>query len=373
MILDRLDRYVLRRFAGFYALSLLHLVGLYLVVDLVANLGDFLGARGAIQASGRTVAGAVLDYYAAGLPLVVLQVAPFVTVLGACMTVVDLQRWNELVPMLGAGRSVARVLAPILVFAAVATVVLVLAQEEVAPRAAARRLAILRSLEGREERVLDRLPHVRDARGNAWAVGRYDPHTLTAEWVRAVPFRDGTREYDLIEVPRMRWGRGADGRGGWIPEGGTLLAATDGPDGAAAAIPVAADAPLPTDLTPAALELAAASEDLATRTAAQLRELRDRSPGLRYLTVLLHRRITFPLANLILVLVGVPFVLRSRGSSLFLSVLAALGVCAAYFASDTIACDMGARGILNPALATWLATVLFGALGVALLDRAREA
>ena len=363
-----LDRYVLRRFLVHYGLALLYLAGLFLVLDLVTRLDRFLEARPVLEAAGSSVAAAALSWYAASLPLIVLQVAPFVTVLGACMAVVDLRRGNELYPMLESGRSLVRVLAPVVVFSIVLSAALVLVHDRVAPAAVEARLRVERALESVEARIETRIPHVRDSRGNVWAVARWDPVALVAEGVRVVPFRAEDAVYPALEVPRMRWERRGDGPPGWYPERGRLLLPGEEPGAADLHRAVPEDRPLPTSMVPADLELARASEDLEGLSSARLRRLRDRSPELSYLTVLLHRRITYPLSNLILLLVGVPIVLRGDGRSMFVPVLAALGVCASYFAADTLACDLGGRGVLPAGLATWLAPVLFGAAGVALLD-----
>ncbi len=367
----RLDRYVLRRFLAFYGLSLLYLVGLFLVVDLVTRLDRFLEAREELAASGRTVAGAVLEFYAASLPILVLQVAPFVTVMGACMAVVDLRRWNELVPMMEAGRSLVRILAPVTAFSVLVTFLLVFAQDRIAPRAVEARLRVERDMESAEDRAATHVPHVRDGAGNVWSIESWDPVTLTAEGVRVVPFRGGDRPYEGLIVPRMRYLRGRTGAPGWFPEGGRLLPPGDRPGGGETTVEIPRGRPIPTDLAPADVELARASEDLEGLSSARLRRLRDRYPGLQYLTVLLHRRVTYPLSNLILLLVGVPLVLRGQGASLFLSVLAALAVCAGYFVFDTVACDFGGRGVLPAGVATWLAAILFGAAGLAMTDALR--
>ncbi|MHC4925220.1 MAG: hypothetical protein ACYTG4_14285, partial [Planctomycetota bacterium] len=72
-----MDRYVLRRFLGYYGVSLLYLVGLFVVVDVVSRLDSFLDSAAELEKGGRSVYGAMLSFYAAGLPLIMLQVAPF--------------------------------------------------------------------------------------------------------------------------------------------------------------------------------------------------------------------------------------------------------------------------------------------------------
>jgi len=366
----RLDRYVLRRFLVFYGLALLYLVGLFLVVDAATRLDRFLEARPELERGGSSVAAAVLRYYAASLPLVLLQVAPFVTVMGACMAVVDLRRGNELYPMMEAGRSLSRVLAPVVLFSLAVTGFLILLHDRVAPAAVEARLRVERAMESREERLVTRIPHVRDAEGNVWAVSRWDPAARVAEGVRVVPFRTGNATYTALEVPRMAWRSSREGPAGWFPEGGTLLLPGEEPGAADLRSAVPADRPLPTGFAPADLELARAAEELEGLSTVRLRHLRDRSPDLGYLTVLLHKRITYPLSNLILLLVGVPLVLRGQGRSLFVPVLAALLVCAGYFVADTVACDLGGRGVIPAGVATWLAPALFGATGAVLLDAA---
>jgi lipopolysaccharide export LptBFGC system permease protein LptF len=280
---------------------------------------------------------------------------------------VDLRRRNEYGPMLGAGRSPGRVLLPVLAFAAAATVALVWAHDRIAPRALERRNGVERMIRGERRSATYRVPHVRDSAGNCWTILEWDPANAAATRVRVVPYRSGEREWDLLEVPVLRWREGPGGRG-WYPEGGgRLLAGPGGEDGAPAA-----DAPVDTDLRPEHIELARASSELEGLSARRLRALRERHPDLPHLAVLEHRRLTYPLANLVLVLVGVPLVLRGRGSSLFFPVLAALGVCAGFYAVDAAACDLGARGAVAPGLASWFATVLFASAGLALLDGAGE-
>ncbi|MHC4925048.1 MAG: LptF/LptG family permease, partial [Planctomycetota bacterium] len=267
-----------------------------------------------------------------------------------------------------AGRSPTRILAPVLGFSVLLTGGLVLLQETVAPRAVEARLRVERVMEGQEERTTSKVPHVRDNAGNTWSFGRYDHHDRKATRVRVVPFRTDGREYDLLEIPSMQWRTDRTPSGWYADDAHLLLPASEG--GGVALVAVPADRPLPTSLLPEDVDIARASEDLQGLSSERLSQMRARNPGLHFLTVLQHRRWTYPLANLVLLLVGVPLVLRSRGSSVFLSVLAALGVCAAYFTFDTVACDLGGRGLIPPVVATWLGTVVFGAAGVTLLDGA---
>ena len=84
--------------------------------------------------------------------------------------------------------------------------------------------------------------------------------------------------------------------------------------------------------------------------------------------VLLHYHLTFPLSNLLLLLLGLPFVLRPGARSIMLGMVIAIVICGAYFAFDAMMRNLGEKENLHPVLAAWFAVIFFGSLGVVLLD-----
>jgi lipopolysaccharide export LptBFGC system permease protein LptF len=84
--------------------------------------------------------------------------------------------------------------------------------------------------------------------------------------------------------------------------------------------------------------------------------------------VLLHYHLTFPLSNLLLLLLGLPFVLRPGSRSLLLGMVIAIMICGAYFAFDAMCRNFGEKGELHPVLAAWFGVIFFGSLGIVLLD-----
>jgi len=90
----------------------------------------------------------------------------------------------------------------------------------------------------------------------------------------------------------------------------------------------------------------------------------------RAYVLLYHGRLAWPFSGLVLVGLGLPFVLahervrRSRMIGIGVCVL----ICMIFYTVQFIAADLGQSGHLPPAVAAWLPTVVFGAMGVYMLE-----
>lgn len=103
--LSLMDQYVIKSFLSPFALSLGSFIAIWLIADLTDKGPDFAGLS----------LDRVLTFYVVQMPYVILFVMPIVTLLSALFSMSNLSRSNELVSMIGAGRSVFRILAPLLV------------------------------------------------------------------------------------------------------------------------------------------------------------------------------------------------------------------------------------------------------------------
>jgi len=86
---------------------------------------------------------------------------------------------------------------------------------------------------------------------------------------------------------------------------------------------------------------------------------------------MLQYHLTFPLANLILLLVGLPILLRhdrGRGAE---GLAKGCLLCVFYFAADFVLRNQGLGGRMDPVLAAWLPILFFGSLGLALYETMR--
>jgi len=108
------------------------------------------------------------------------------------------------------------------------------------------------------------------------------------------------------------------------------------------------------------------------------RELKDyiaqlRAAGfeVRKYLVELYSKVSFPLVNLVMVLVATPLALQSpRGGRLF-GIGLAIAIMAGYLVVHYVALAFARADLLPPLIAAWSANVIFMGIGVSLLLRAR--
>ncbi|MBI5837782.1 MAG: LptF/LptG family permease [Candidatus Eisenbacteria bacterium] len=121
-----LDRYVLREFLLYFALTFLFFVGIFAVVDVFEKIDRFLDAHaGAAQ---------LAVYFALHVPSVAVLVMPMALLLAAMLTLSQMGKFNELTAMNVAGRSYLRLARPLLGVALLASAVSFVLEEYAVPR-----------------------------------------------------------------------------------------------------------------------------------------------------------------------------------------------------------------------------------------------
>jgi lipopolysaccharide export system permease protein len=99
--------------------------------------------------------------------------------------------------------------------------------------------------------------------------------------------------------------------------------------------------------------------------------LSHRDPDDVSFQTLLQYNLTFPLANLVLLMVAVPWMLgRERGKRLEGLMVGCL-MCVFYFCFEFFTRALGMDGDLSPVMASWLPILIFGSLGIVLMESIR--
>lgn len=362
MLFGKVDRYVGSLFIGAYATSLLLVVGLAAIIDIATNLRYF-----ETWPDGSTApAGAIVHYYLLNTPFMYLQVAPFVTTAAALFTLVKLLRYNELVACLNAGVSAQRMLLPIYAGALLVAVGMFALREGATAALGERRDALKDMLDKhRYERVVQNVS-LRDVAGNIVVLREYRPDQLFASGLQVAGKRGEALIY-FISAESARWELRPDGTPGWRLAGGRLRETTG--DTA-----VARDVEWLelVEFEPRDVLLAKKGDTLPLELSfSELEHLARRDPSNLEYQTLFQYHLTFPLGNLVLVLITLPFLLgRERGKSTEGLVAASL-MCVLYFAVDFIFRSLGMEGALSPLWSSWSPVLLFGSLGAALSESSR--
>jgi LPS export ABC transporter permease LptG len=139
-----LDRYVLKKFFVPFLYCFFGFIAIWLVFDLSDNGPDFIEAKAPLSF--------ILEFYLSQIPEIVVISLPIGQLLALLYSLTQMSRSNEIISMLGAGRSVTRVLLPLFTVGLVLTGVSAFFNYEGAPRAAKTKKEMQRELTRGEKR-----------------------------------------------------------------------------------------------------------------------------------------------------------------------------------------------------------------------------
>ena len=363
----RIDRYVGLLFVSSYFAAFLMVVGLFLVVDMSGRLDEFLtpGADGASPPTSW-----IVRFYALGLPFIYLEVAPFVTLLAALFTVTKLLKHSEATAVLNAGVSSHRLLLPVFVGAGLVALGMVGLREWAAASLGHERFLLEdRLTERRAEPVLESV-FLKDGQSNPVWIDRFHLGEADGQGAYAVGLAAVLRDrgrWVNIEAERAAYVVGAGGSpGSWRLLRG-MREDIDDQERPPVSIALLDEVAFTPHDVLVAHKAAERPLELSSR---EIHELQTRDPDNVQWRTLDYHLLTFPLANLVLLLVALPFVMRfgrgrGRGAE---GVAAGFLLCIFYFGADFISRSMGMQGALSPLMATWLPLVFFGSLGAVLFS-----
>jgi lipopolysaccharide export system permease protein len=352
-----LDRWVLRRFALTYVAFAASVVAMFVVTDGFNHLDVF---HAAALRTKRPLSAIVLSHYAAAVPDIYYLLAPFVTLIAAMWVVFELRRNNELVPLQAAGVPPWRVTAPLFAAALALAGAMYLDKELVIPHfyVQYRETTNLKRTHVLVNPIPDRTDGVLSARF-------FLPQTFELQEARYTRL-DASGGEAVCAVASMA--HPAEGEpAGWVFENGFRIERQDGADRLTPIGP--AGLLIATDVRPRDVE-SAAVDTFGYLTSQQLREQYVRIPAFRHIEVELWRRTAYPCASVILLLIGLPFVLRGDKGAAALGLIVCIGFCALFFLLTAFFEDMGARpGGIPPIVAAWLANICFLVPGLAAFAR----
>jgi lipopolysaccharide export LptBFGC system permease protein LptF len=359
MIFKQIDRYVSRSFLVRFVACLLLIAALYVSFDVMKQFDEVRGGNG-----GRELA-LLTSYYAHLLPVFLLEVVPGVVLVAAGMVMVRMAKARELLALKANGTSLYRTMAPLFVWALVASVCVFAVREAAGPRFARRSAVLGRVL---ADSVESQILVGEEARNRRIFIGEYDFATGTMKDVSVIDFYpDDTLERNI------RADSAAIGPGGKL-----LLQAAEvqrfAPDARPQGNPeLHAEMQVESDL--AVLDVIQAAEDdgeegLFLRPLEELRRQIRLNPQVPFFRVSFHSRLASFFSPLLLLLVGLPCLVgfERAVNSRFLGVIIAVAVASGLYGLTFVFNSMGTTGALHPVLAGWLPPIIVAAVGLYLFE-----
>ena len=366
-----LDRYIVRQFLITFFFGLLTFLLIFVVIDMMEKLDDFIDASAPLQT--------VVQYYLAFMPEIIKLMTPVAMLLGVLFVVGRLSNQNELAAMKASGLSLYRLLLPFVLVALIVSLLSIYFNGWIVPYANGKKAAIERAHVHPSQGNRSTLPlFFQDGRTRLVSINYYDNTNQSGARVSVEEFSDSDltvlrRRYDARQ---MEWGRTATSVGdslreGWILRTGTIREF----EGESQRLSTFERLPLGTlSITPVDIEKKQRKPDemnypeLRQFIQHQQRAGQDVSRWM----VDLHSKIAFPFASVIVVLFGVPFAsIKRRGG-----VAIDFGVCVAvtftYLGFMKTSQVFGYNGDLSPLFTAWLANLIFLVLAVFNLFRVQK-
>ena len=355
-----LDRYLLREQILSLLMGLVFFVAIFVVVDIFEKLDSFLDNKVPLPV--------VVHFYIVSIPGIVTIVLPMSMLLSCLLALSQIGRNNELTAMQAAGIGLARIVMPLYLFAFLVSAGVFTINETLVPKLNAVRNKIYRgdikkeNLEGASVRT--NLAYL-GSDGRTFLIRSYNIPERTMREVVIQEIRQHTLN-GRIDAESATWEKGR-----WVFRQGFVRRFDREGEHAAhfneLVIPGLKESPE---------SFAKAEEDPSALSYWELeryiQRLKQSGSRVQKYLVELYLKISFPLTNFVVVLIGTALAVRVRRGGLAISFGLAVFISFVYYAIIRTGQALGHSGTLPPLIGAWLGNLVFGGLGLELLRRARR-
>ena len=362
-----LDEYVMGSFVRNFALVITAITTLFLIFTFFELIGDIVRYRTPLVTVG--------DYLLNLIPFVIYNMAPLCSLVAVLITFGALGRSSELTAMKATGISLYRVVAPILVIAAMLSVALFAFDELYLPTANRRQEALLSSIKGKPAQTFLR-PDRKWISGQVLRNGDptrifyyqfFDPDKDEFANLTVFEFQPGSFALTRrIFASSAQWDS-HDGR--WILDDGWQRSFTGETIAGYNTFQSASFPEIREQPSYFKKEERPSQEMSYDELSRYIRDLQQSGFDTTRLRVQLNRKIAYPLITLVMAILAVPFALSAGKRGSIAGLGAAVGVAIAYWIIAGIFENLGDVNSLPAVLAAWSPDLLFAMAGSYLLLR----
>ena len=374
-----LDEYVMGSFLRNFALVLVSLIILFIIFTFFELIGDMLRYRTPLIVVG--------DYLLNLVPFILNSVLPLVSLVAVLITFGALNRNSELTAMKATGISLYRVVAPVVLLAAILSVGLFAFDETYLPAANRRQEALLSEIKGKPAQTFLRPDRkwmsgqtgssasgsTTAPEGNQAEPTRifyyqfFDPGNNVFANVTVFEFQPGT--FNLTRRIFAQSARWDDKLNGWVFEDGWQR--TFKGESIASYQPFTVSTFPEIRETPGYFkkEVRQSQEMSYNELSGYINDLRQSGFDTMRLRVQLNRKLAYPLMTLVLAILAIPFSLYAGKRGGIAGVGTAIGVAIVYWVIAAIFENLGDVNSLPAVLAAWSPDLLFFIAGSYLLLR----
>lgn len=361
--MKRFDWHIIRRFVTGYAFFVLALIIFFVVLHYVEYVDDFFDR-------GATMRDVFLVYYPSYIPEVVRLTSPLALFL-ACMYLTGrLAQELQFVALQTSGVSLYRIMMPYVLVACTVTGFMFWFNGWVVPRTNQTVLAFeMEYLKDAPSQLDVSEIHRQNTQDGIVTVGYYDRKTQTGHRVSLQQFEGNRRLHSRVDASRMEW---IDSLHTWRLH--QAVVRTFSRQGLVQQDEVAQ---MDTSLQVFPRDLARTESDVESMTLTEAADYvaalkRSGADQLGRTLVGYYTKYSYPFANLIVVLLGVPLAAVRRRGGQAVRFGIALGLAFLYLAIMKLTEPFGYSGEVSPILTAWLPHLIFLVGAVLVLLRARK-
>jgi lipopolysaccharide export system permease protein len=361
-----LDRHILRTLLVPLGYCLSGFIMLYIVSDLFTSLKDFI--------EGQTPLADILLFYLILIPNVIWIITPISLLLAILYALWQLARANEITAMRASGLSSLRIMRPILLVGLVATFLVGLINETVAPWSGYWTEQFLKLQDKKNAPsvyLVRQLAYMNQAGRRLWRIDEFDKRTLEMRGIELKQLRPDGSDDMKFQAARGAW---LDGRWWFSEVAMQLYDEQSQPRG------------------PATFTLQREMTELNEKPDHFLNEIKppeflSSAEIMRYISTHhqlsdaalakfwtnFHSRLAMPWICLIVALIGIPFGIQmgNRRGGALLAIIGALALVFSFYAVSQVGVALGKQGHVPAWLAGWLPDFIYLGLGLVMVIRLR--
>lgn len=357
-----LDRYIIWEYVKIFLIITMTFSVLFLVIDISDRMPRLL-RKGATMHH-------MFSYFLLRLPYLFTLTSPVIVLLSGLFLMNTLSKYSESIAIRAAGISIFRMVLPLLLFGVVFSLAIMAFGEFVLPKAEEMRNVVytekIKKMKVEDKKLRSHI-HYLGGDNNLYYIDFFDGYRNTLKTIDITTFdaEHGSIKRKITAVAAY-WAEDA-----WQFEECHIR--TFNPDGSSQTVYFETTTIDEVDVTP--IDFIKSAKKPMEMNFYELREYVNRlkkiGENYRKELVELNLKLSFPFANLIIMLFSIPLVstsTRSRGRGIIFGL--GLLVCFLYLSVLRICQSLGYNGVLSPLMAAWLPNMLFTAIGAIFVVKA---
>ncbi len=364
-----LDRYILKSILIIFAGTVFTFAFLFVLIDMFSNLQDFI--------SKSVSAGVLAQYYLTFLPSIVVQTSTMACLISVLFTYSNLNAHNEIIAIRASGMNFWQITRPALVFALFVSALVFLVNERFVPQSS----MINQQIRDTEIKVSPNekgkgMPLIHNLtfyglKNRLFFIDTFDPNTNELSGITIIGHDHNQNMIEKIVALKGTWTGIA-----WKFYNCQLTTYNSNSANVASSFKIAPEKLM--DIKEAPKDFLKQRMDTSSMNLVQLHGYIKRFSGsgavktVNNLRVDMHQKITFPLRNFIIVLIGLPFALMSVGkrkAMTFTSIAIALVIGFLYYVSDAVGLALAKGQALLPWEGAWLTPIVFTLAAIFIIFR----